>query len=110
MPLDTQTIAICALIVSGANLLLNWNIYRNNKTKILDERITTLKGHFDGHATRIAKIESSCKFHPNHHDLGELQNKINGVDRNVSALGGKMEGIEDNLRLILNRLTERGKQ
>lgn len=87
-------------------------VYMSNKNTVTNDRITLFQDdvddRLDSHGERISKVESSCRFHPSHQDLGELHSKINAVDRNVSGLSGKMEGVDANLRLILSRITERG--
>lgn len=87
-------------------------VYMSNKNTVTNDRITGFQNdvddRLDQHGERIAKIESGCKFHPSHRDLGDLHIKINAVDGKVSTMSGKMEGIDANLRLILSRITERG--
>ena len=45
-----------------------------------------------------------------HEDLARIHDKINGTAQAVSAMGGKLDAMNDNLRLILTRIADRGMQ
>lgn len=111
--MDMQLIA---LGLSGANFALTWGlgfyVHIVNKNKATNERISQLERDvsvkLDGHAARIAHLEGLTEKAPTHEDLGRLYDKQNETARSVSQMAGELKGMNDTLRLILNRITERG--
>lgn len=57
---------------------------------------------------RVARVEQALSNVVNHNDLAKLHERINGVGREMSTVAGEMKGMNDTLRLILNRIAERG--
>lgn len=57
---------------------------------------------------RVARVEQVCANTVTHSDLAKLHERINGVGREMSTVAGEMKGMNDTLRLILNRIAERG--
>lgn len=132
--INTLTIAICALLVSGCNLVLNWNIYRTNKSKVNSDRIEKLETAFaekvtsgdtdlgkqiaslksdmdtklDAQGKQIARLEERSGAAITHKDLIHIHDRVNVVNDKVSTIDGKLDGVESSLRLILKRITERG--
>ncbi|MDD5176773.1 MAG: hypothetical protein PHQ05_10165 [Sterolibacterium sp.] len=124
--MEATTIALCALLVSGTNLLLNYVIYRNNKGKADNERINTLESglskkitdlgeqvdedvsqlrvRIESNDTDIAHLKEGAEHAPTHNDLGKLHEKINGVRSDVSGLGGKLDGMNRLLGTIHEHL------
>jgi hypothetical protein len=87
-------------------------VYLTAKNRVTNERISTLQEDIDtkldGHAERIASLETAVDGVPTHRDLGTMHEKINAVSTDLSRLGGRLEGIDTNVRMILSRITERG--
>lgn len=87
-------------------------VYIANKNRVTNERITEmesgLEGKIEGHGERLAHLEAHIEQAPTHGDLGDLYGKVNAVDLKVSAQGGKLDGIDATVRMILSRITERG--
>lgn len=107
-----------ALAVSAANFFLNWGIgfyvHLVSKNKVTNDRISKLEGDFDarmdGQGERIARLEAQMRVVPTHDDLGKLYDKVNATANNVASMAGQLNGINENLRLILNRIAEKGLQ
>ncbi len=114
---DIKTLAVIVNAVGnlaiGAWLYLDRKADKtNNRIDEIGNRVKELDGHIadklEAQAGRISHLEAHAEDSPTHADLGELYNKLNAVDSKVSAQGGKLEGIDVTLRLILSRITERG--
>lgn len=58
----------------------------------------------------IARLTGMIERAPTHNDLSKLYDKVNTTAQAVSQMSGEMRGINDNLRLILSRIAERGMQ
>lgn len=58
----------------------------------------------------IAHLSGLVERAPTHHDLSALYDKVNKTAQEVSHMAGELRGINDNLRLILSRIAERGMQ
>lgn len=105
-----------ALAISVANFALTWGValymYLANKNKVTNERISKLEEDFDGkldeHADRLARLEQATEAAPTHADLSKVYDAINTLAATVNQLVGENRGQSDTLRLILNRITEKG--
>jgi len=78
---------------------------RNDKT---NDRITELAGKVDTLDKDVAGLKKSSDTAPNHADLAKVYESINGLSATVNQLVGENRGQSDTLRLILNRITEKG--
>lgn len=78
---------------------------RNDKT---NDRITELAGKVDTLDKDVAGLQKSADTAPNHADLGKVYDSINKLSATVNQLVGENRGQSDTLRLILNRITEKG--
>ena len=56
----------------------------------------------------IARLTGMIERAPTHGDLSKLYEKVNHTAQDVSHIAGEMRGINDNLRLILSRIAEKG--
>lgn len=61
-----------------------------------------------GLSGRMARLESAVAAAPDHDDLGKVYVAINELSGTVNQLVGENRGQSDTLRLILNRITEKG--
>ena len=64
----------------------------------------------DEHGRDIQRLRGLNERAPTHEDLARIHDKINGTAQAVSAMGGKLDAMNDNLRLILTRIADRGMQ
>ncbi|MFN3985723.1 MAG: hypothetical protein ACK4KV_09535 [Rhodocyclaceae bacterium] len=71
-------------------------------------RLITIERDMEEHTARIARLDALAEKAPTHDDLGKLYDKVNSTAENVAAIAGEMKGINGNLRMILNRIAERG--
>lgn len=92
------------------------NATRNDK---VDERFTAIQtaqkndgekhsGEIAALSGRLAHLETAVAAAPSHEDLGKVYESIRELASTVNQLVGENRGQSDTLRLILNRITERG--
>ncbi|MDB5802281.1 MAG: hypothetical protein JWL63_3220 [Rhodocyclales bacterium] len=96
------------LVVSGIGVYL----YLEKKNDKTNERMDALESkqelRSDELLERISDVEGQLKQSPTHHDMGELHNKINSVSETSKEMKGQLGSMDMLLRMILNRITERG--
>ena len=56
----------------------------------------------------IARLSGLAERAPTHADLAALHEKANITAQSVSSIAGEMKGMGETLRLILNRIAEKG--
>lgn len=102
--------------VAAANFVLTWVIgfyvHLVNKNKVTDDKIAELEAQIANdkrqHAERISRLEVIAEKAPTHADLATVYEKLNRVAESNSRMEGQLDGVADTLRLILNRIAERG--
>lgn len=100
----------------AANIVVTWglgfSVHLVNKNKATDDSVTELKKQVDAdkqaHAERISRLEVISEKAPTHADLAAVYEKLNRVVESSSRMEGQLGGVADSLRLILNRIAERG--
>lgn len=116
-PLDLKTIAV--IVNAVGNLAIGAWLYLDRKgdrtNARIDEvgaRVTALDEHvadkLEAQGGRLAHLEAHAEEAPSHTDIGAIYDQIRIVDSKVSTQGGKLDGIESTLRMILSRITEKG--
>lgn len=78
---------------------------RNDKT---NDRITDLAVKVDALDKDVSSLKTTAMSAPNHTDLAKVYESINGLAATVNQLVGENRGQSETLRLILNRIAERG--
>lgn len=85
-----------------------------DRNKEIDQRFerlaTAVDTRLDEQERDIQRLRGLTERAPTHDDLSRLYEKINATAQHVSAMGGKLDAMNDNLRLMLNRIAERGMQ
>lgn len=102
----------------AANIVLTWAlgfyVHLTSKNKAITDRLdameSDIKGDISGHAERMARLESHYANAPTHADLSKVYDKLNRVAESNSRMEGQLGGMADSLRLILNRVAEKGMQ
>lgn len=56
------------------------------------------------HDERLARIEAAARSHPTHDDLAKIYERINETSRLIHRVEGTVEGMDNNLRLVLSKL------
>lgn len=91
---------------------IGFYVYLTNRHRVTNERISSLERQMDGrldqHAERMAHLETSIAAAPTHKDLEKVHEKLNRVAEDTSRMSGELKGVNDTLRLILARITDRG--
>lgn len=100
-------------IAIGAWLYLDRKADRTN-TRIDDigRRVGVLDDHLSEkaelHSSRIAHLEGRVEKSPTHADMGKVYDKVSAISNEQSSQGGRLEGMDTTLRMILARITEKG--
>lgn len=71
-------------------------------------RLDAMEVALDADTARIARLENVAETAPSHNDLAKVYESVNNLSATVNQLVGESRGQSDSLRLILNRLTEKG--
>lgn len=56
------------------------------------------------HDERLARVEAAARSHPTHDDLAKIYERINETSRLIHRVEGTVEGMDNNLRLVLSKL------
>lgn len=84
---------------------------RNKEIDMRFERLAAdVDSRLDEQGRDIQRLRGFTERAPTHEDLAKIHEKLNGTTQAVSAMGGKLDAMNDNLRLILSRIAERGMQ
>ncbi|MDD5391190.1 MAG: hypothetical protein PHD37_17775 [Gallionellaceae bacterium] len=99
---------VLTFLVAGGT---GFYVFMSNKNKVTNDRIEKLeddiRDDIGKQGERIAKLESGTAKHG---DLSDIHNKINGVAKDVSSMTGALSGISDSLKLIMNKIIDKGMQ
>ena len=72
------------------------------------ERIAALEREMGealaAHDERLARVEAAARSHPTHDDLAKIYERINETSRLIHRVEGTVEGMDNNLRLVLSKL------
>lgn len=76
--------------------------------KRLDKLEADHSSRLQQHAKQIGELEDISAKALTHKDLDDLYSKINTQTGDVREMKGRLESIDDNLRMILNRIADKG--
>lgn len=62
----------------------------------------------DEQANRITQLETQISGLPGHEELVSIREEISGLGKQLGSLAGKMEGLSDSIRLMLNKMMDGG--
>lgn len=115
--------AILDFVIKGVLALSQLALFiyvRNaNRNDEVDKKFTGLQsdqkkqgdklgGEMAALSTRLAHLETAVESAPDHDDLAKVYDGLNKLSGTVNQLVGENRGQSDTLRLILNRITEKG--
>lgn len=80
---------------------------RGDKT---NERIGELASKVDQLDKDVTALKSAASTAPTHNDIGKVYESINGLSETVHQLVGESRGQSETLRIILNRIAQKGMQ
>lgn len=87
--------------------------YGDRNTQI-DKKFELLRDDFDRRADdqerRLARVEGHIERAPTHSDLAQVHEKLNTTAQAASQMAGQLQAMNDNLKLILNQIAQRGMQ
>lgn len=85
-----------------------------DRNQQIDRKFEAVESKFDSRLDEqdrvIARLTGMIERAPTHNDLSKLYDKVNTTAQAVSQMSGEMKGINENLRLILSRIAEKGMQ
>jgi hypothetical protein len=103
---ETTFIAIEAIVLTvqiGIAALM-WLLKREFVTK---HELRGVDDKLSEACTKVRLLENDGRHAVGQRDLGSIHEKVNGIDRKVERLSGKIEGMERQLGLILETCVER---
>ncbi len=77
-------------------------------TAEVTKRIDRLESDISGMAKQLGELEDVSAKALTHKDLEDLYVKINATSGDVREMKGALTSINDNLRMLLSRITEKG--
>lgn len=95
----------------GSMLTVQLQSFQASEAKTAGEfakRIDKLESELAGMADKIGDLEDVSAKALTHKDLDDLYAKINATSGDVREMKGELRSINDNLRMILNRIAEKG--
>lgn len=85
-----------------------------DRNKEVDTRFTAIAAKFDGradeHDRRLSRIEGELHLAPTHRDLTDIREKLGATTGQMREMAGQLQSMNDNLKLILNQIAQRGMQ
>lgn len=76
----------------------------------LDRMEASHTGRLDSVDEELAALKTAGSRALTHADLDDLYTKVNGTSNSVHEMKGMLSNLNDNLRLILNQITQKGLQ
>lgn len=76
----------------------------------LDRMEASHTGRLDAIDEELAALKTAGSRALTHADLDDLYTKVNGTSNSVHEMKGMLSNLNDNLRLILNQITQKGLQ
>lgn len=87
-------------------------VWISTQDKVTNKRISDLEekvdGRIDSYAERIARVEQAQLHAPTHEDLKRIHARIDQIDQRLSRIEGEFKSMGDLLRMILNKIADRG--
>lgn len=109
--MDAETIKVW---LQGINMLgtfaLGVWLYLEKRSDKTNERVSELADKVEKLDKDVSALQVSVEGAPNHDHLAKVYESINGLAATVNQLVGENRGQTDTLRLILNRITDKGMQ
>jgi hypothetical protein len=105
-----------SLVFQAGNVLMTvviWLYVRyGDRNKEIDSKFEGLRNEFDtrldSQDRQITAISEQLKHVPTQENLGEIYERINGVDGLSREIKGRLEGMDNNLRIMVNNVMEKG--
>ncbi len=95
----------------GSMLTVQLQSFQASEAKTVAEfakRVDRMESDLSEMAKQIGELEDVSAKALTHKDLEDLYVKINATSGDVREMKGALTSINDNLRMLLNRITEKG--
>lgn len=70
----------------------------------LDALEEAFESRIEGHSERVSRLEEQGRRAPTHEDLSRIYDKVNSVQASNARIEGKVEGINESLRAVVNKM------
>jgi hypothetical protein len=102
MTIDSDTIHIGLEALTIMGVVGNWLATRHRAT---NARIDQLQAD---HSDRLTRLESTVASAPTHDHLGEIYERIAGIEQATAGNSATLVEIRESVRTVINYLTQRG--
>lgn len=109
MDLESLKAWMQAVNMLGTFALGAW-MYLERRSDKTNERVTELAQRLEQIDRDVSSLQSTSQAAPTHADIARVYDSLNTLAGTVNQLVGENRGQTDTLRLILNRITEKGLQ
>lgn len=111
-------VAVGGFVMSVANAVFTWHSNKNRAQraeiealkKDLTERDERRRKDVGELRDRVTEVETVIKHLPNQSQIGEVYDSINGVGREVSALGATLKAVSTQVARVETYLLNEGKK
>jgi uncharacterized coiled-coil protein SlyX len=107
MDSDTLRLALQAINMIGTFGIGCW-LYIEKRNDRTNERIDDAEARQNLYEKELAALKSSLTSAPRHEDLSRIYDAINALAERLNQMVGENRSQSDFLKMILNRLTEKG--
>ena len=109
--MDAETIKVWlqGINMVGTFALGVW-LYLEKRSDKTNERVVELSQRVEQIDRDLSSLQSTAQAAPTHADIARVYESLNTLAGTVNQLVGENRGQTDTLRLILNRITEKGLQ
>ena len=104
---DTLRLALQATNMMGTFALGIW-LYLEKRGDKTNDRVSDLARKVEQIERDLSALQVLAENSPSHADLAKLYDLVNVVSGTVNQLVGENRGQSDILRMILNKIAERG--
>lgn len=96
------------VISAGLWLYVRYGDRHKEIDRKFEELRRDMDTRLDHQEKNIAHLRGVTDRAPTHGDLNRIEEKINITANTLAAVNGRLQSVDDTLKLILNRITERG--
>lgn len=83
-------------------------LYLEKRSDKTNDRITDLAVKVDALDKDVSSLKTTAQNAPDHKDLAKVYESINGLSSTLNQLVGETRVQSDNLKLVLNQITQKG--
>jgi tetrahydromethanopterin S-methyltransferase subunit G len=107
MNIELANIALHVLNIVGTAVVGVWVWWAKNSDKT-NERIDGIAARLEELDKAIRAVKAESGGHLRHTDLEKVYDRLNGMDGKLNQMIGEFRSHNDTLKLLLNKITEKG--